>query len=86
MRFTQSMKTNQKTLELYLEWRLVPGYEKYYMVSEDGRVISLPRECPIHNNSKMLRRQKELKVYKHPSGYNVVTLIIDKKKETTSDS
>lgn len=57
------------------------GYEKYYMVSDNGMVKSLPRLCNTHHSLKMVRKEKFLKVYEHPSGYNVVTLIVEKNRK-----
>ncbi len=63
-----------------LEWRPVIGYEEYYLVSEDGQIKTRERACNIHHNSKMIRRPKFLRVYEHPSGYNVVTLYKNRKR------
>lgn len=55
------------------EWRPVRGYEKYYIVSSFGRVVSLPRG--YRENPKVLTYKKD--------AYPRVTLFGDDKKPRT---
>ena len=57
------------------EWRPVVGYEGLYSVSNHGRVRS---ECDRHRTFT----GKLLKPYSAKSGYQLVSLTLDKKKKT----
>lgn len=64
-------------------WKDVPGYEGMYLVSDEGDVISLPREIKGKNkNGEMIIKRKGKKIKPHLRGkgglfYPAVTLSKD---------
>lgn len=57
------------------EWKPIPGYEGLYLISNYGRVKSLPRLCkPKSNGKSYLIKERILKPSKHSYGYLKYTL------------
>ena len=54
-------------------WRSIPGYEGLYIVSNKGRVMSLPR-ARVHHGKSVMYSGKVLKLRNVPNGYLKVTL------------
>lgn len=64
-------------------WRDVPGYEGKYIVSNTGKVISLPRTRTIKGKQRLLSG-RVLKQSVTPNGYAKVTLFKDGRAAQTS--
>ena len=66
-------------------WRNVPGYEGMYIVSDAGRVMSLPRTRLFKGKeTKQILPGRILKQSMTPNGYMKVTLFKDGKATQTS--
>lgn len=60
-----------------LQWRDVVGYERKYMVSDTGKIIS----CERHGTDGRLLREKEIKGGHFSNGYQFVCLRKDSKSK-----
>lgn len=61
-------------------WKDIVGYEGEYMVSSDGRVLSLGRTIKISDGRKMPLKQKVLVPHRLRHGYLAVSLTGKKRK------
>lgn len=55
-------------------WKDVPGWEKLYQASEDGRIRSYDRECGARNKHVAIRKGRILKPIAKSGRYLVVSL------------
>jgi len=63
-------------------WKSVEGYERYYMVSNYGRVKSLSRKVKRGKNGYVYTKEKILKQTPNTNGYLRVFLCVNKKRKT----
>jgi hypothetical protein len=61
------------------EWKVIPGYEKYYMASDKGRIKSLEREC-WNGQKHFTKPGRILKQKLDDKGYYRVNLYAPDKK------
>lgn len=64
------------------EWRVVPGYEGLYEVSNTGRVRSFDRYVKYSNGQIHLHKGKVLSPGKNTKGYLFVILTCNRKRKT----
>jgi hypothetical protein len=65
-------------------WKPIPGYEKEYKVSNDGRVMALERYTTFKRGTTVVRKrlpQKELTPSKTKEGYRIAELWKGGKRE-----
>jgi hypothetical protein len=67
-------------MEMIEEWKDIPGYEGYYMVSNFGKVKSKERYVRSRNNSIRIQRERILKLCENGYGYPQVVLCKNGKK------
>ena len=80
------MEHRKPTLKCELEeWKDIPGYEGLYQVSNKGRIRSLSHLARNNvNNGKRMTKGRVLTPYPLPSGYLIVKLSKNEKREKRS--